>query len=726
MVSRLSTLPAPDSLSAAVLALPVATGLPEPERQLLELGQQWFREAFSDGLTPRAAQAWRVACMLTEIEAHPACPIAALLRAMPWERLRSSAMVRTLPEDIVAMLSDLDRGDRVLERLAGFGAVESERGSAAVQDEEAVRKLMLALAQDVRTVVVLLAERLDALRAAAAAPETVRRTLARQTMALHAPLANRIGVWQFKWELEDLSFRYLEPDTYRQIAGLLDERRADRERWIADVIAELRGELAGRGIRAEVQGRPKHIYSIWKKMKQKGLSFVQLMDVRAVRVIVDEIDECYSVLGVVHDKWQPIPGEFDDYIAHPKGNFYRSLHTAVLGPEQRTLEVQVRTARMHTDSELGVAAHWRYKEGTRADRRFDERIVWLRQMLEWGREVHPGGAAGPVDDTIYVFTPQGRVIDLPKGATPVDFAYHVHTDLGHRCRGARVDGAIVPLHYALESGQRVEITVARQGGPSRDWLNSDLGFLRSPRALAKVRHWFKEQNLEEDLIHGRQLLDKAIQRAGRGQPNIERVAHELGFTRTDDLLLALARNEVPHRSLEHALDPHALPEVATPDPSALRPARPAPPSKGSSAIHVLGVSNIVSTLAKCCRPVPPEPVVGFVTRNHGVTVHREDCASLAALAPSQRERLIPAAWGNTESDQFAVDIAVEARDRQGLLRDISDALTREKINVTAVNTLSRGDAAHMQFTIHIAHRDQLAQALKNLCAVSGVRTAYRR
>ena len=461
-------------------------------------------------------------------------------------------------------------------------------------------------------------------------------------------------------------------------------------------------------------------------MKQKGLSFAQLMDVRAVRVIVEDIDDCYGVLGIVHDRWQPVPDEFDDYIAQPKGNFYRSLHTAVLGPEGRPLEVQIRTAQMHRDSELGVAAHWRYKEGSRSDRRFDERIVWLRQMLEWGREVNPHGAHGPVDDTIYVFTPQGRVIDLPKGATPVDFAYHVHTDLGHRCRGAHVDGAIVPLNHVLESGQRVEITVARQGGPSRDWLNPELGFLRSPRAQAKVRHWFKQQNLEEDLAHGRQLLDKAIQRAGRGQPNLERVAHELGHATTDELLLALARSEVPHRALEHALDPHALPEPVTPEPAMTLPARPVEAVKGSGAIQVLGVSNILSTLAKCCHPVPPEPIVGFVTRAHGVTIHREDCASLSALAPQQRDRLIPAAWGNTEADQFAVDIAVEARDRQGLLRDISDALTREKINVTAVNTLTRGDDAHMQFTIHIAHRDQLAHALKNLGHVQGVRAAYRR
>jgi GTP pyrophosphokinase len=539
----------------------------------VEVCQRWFQEQFSIQLSSRAEHAWRVAFMLAEIGAHPACVAVALLRSVPWENLRPLAIVKTLPEDVAAMLSDLDKGDKVLARISGFESLGED--ASAKNNDEAVRKLMLTLAQDVRAVVVLLAERLDHLRQANQANSAeIKEPLARQTLVLHAPLANRIGVWQIKWELEDLSFRFLEPQTYKEIAGLLDERRSDRERWIEAVIAELRGELAGLGIQGEVQGRPKHIYSIWKKMKLKGLSFSQLMDVRAVRVVVDTIDDCYVVLGVVHDKWAPIPGEFDDYIAQPKGNFYRSLHTAVLGPEQKPLEVQIRTQEMHQESELGVAAHWRYKEGTKSDRRFDERVVWLRQMLDWSREVTGGEVSGPKDDTIYVFTPQGRVIDLPAGSTPVDFAYHVHTDLGHRCRGARVDGALVSLHHRLESGQRVEITVAKQGGPSRDWLNPELGFLHSHRALSKVRHWFNQQNLNESLALGRHLLDKAIQRAGKGQPNLERVAHELGFSSTDDLLLALSRNEVSSRQLELALDPAGLVAPALPDEDVFKTSKP--------------------------------------------------------------------------------------------------------------------------------------------------------
>jgi GTP pyrophosphokinase len=694
-----------------------------PEREFVQVCQTWFQDRFAQGFTARAEQAWRVGVILAEIDAHPACLAVALLRSVPWDDLRPLAMVKTLPEDLVAMLADLDKGDRVLSRLSDFA--QKEEASSLSKHDEAVRKLMLTLAQDVRAVVVLLAERLDALRQAVQFGPEIREPLARQTLVLHAPLANRIGVWQIKWELEDLSFRFIEPQTYKEIAGLLDERRLDRERWIQGVIADLTGELAGLGIQGEVQGRPKHIYSIWKKMKLKGLSFSQLMDVRAVRVVVDSIDDCYGVLGVVHDKWTPIPGEFDDYIAQPKGNFYRSLHTVVLGPEQKPLEIQIRTLEMHKESELGVAAHWRYKEGTKSDRRFDERVVWLRQMLDWSREVTGGEVSGPRDDTIYVFTPQGRVIDLPAGSTPVDFAYHVHTDLGHRCRGARVDGAMVPLHHRLESGQRVEITVAKQGGPSRDWLNPELGFLHSHRALTKVRHWFNQQNLSESLALGRHLLDKAIQRAGKGQPNLERVAHELGFSSTDDLLLALSRNEVSSRQLELALDPAGLVSPALPDEDVLKTSKPQATSR-HDAVQVLGVSNIATTLAKCCHPVPPEPVVGFVTRGHGVTIHREDCPSLSALGPGQRERLIPAAWGESQTDRYAVDIAVEAQDRQGLLRDISDALTREKINVTAVNTLTRGHLAHMQFTISITHRDQLTQALKSVGAVNGVEATFRR
>lgn len=682
--------------------------------------QAWFAERFEGAMTPRAEKAGRVSQMASEVGAHPACSAVALLRALPWDILKNDPLVALLSEDILLMVKDLDRSDAVLEKLA---LTARQTGSQKTQDES-LRKLMLTLAQDVRAVVVLLTERLDDLRSAANQEEEARRRLAEQTLTLHAPLANRIGVWQLKWELEDLAFRYLNPDTYKSIAKLLDERRTDREHWIEGVIEAIRSALKGLGIEGVVQGRPKHIYSIWRKMQQKGLSFQELMDVRAVRVIVQDVAECYRVLASVHDHWRAIEGEFDDYIAQPKGNFYRSLHTAVMGPQDKPLEVQIRTEQMHRESELGVAAHWRYKEGSKSDRRFDDRVVWLRQMLAWGREIQGAAPDSPTDEPIYVFTPQGRVIDLPMGATPIDFAYHLHTDLGHRCRGARVDGIIVPLTHRLESGQWVEITVAKQGGPSLDWLNPELGYLHSPRAMAKVRHWFKQQNQEEDLAHGRQILDRAIQRAHRGHPNAEQVAKALGFDSTNELLFALARGDVSLRQLDQVLHPRD--EENNPEPTIEITAPRRIKEGGAGAIQVLGLTNIATTLAKCCRPVPPESIVGFVTRGHGVTIHREDCLSVQGLTHPQKERLIPAAWGESPKDQFAVDIAVEARDRHGLLRDISDALTREKVNVTAVNTLTRGDTAHMQFTLAIQHRDQLTAALRGLMAVDGVERAYRR
>jgi GTP pyrophosphokinase len=430
------------------------------------------------------------------------------------------------------------------------------------------------------------------------------------------------------------------------------------------------------------------------------------------------------VLGVVHDLWVPVEGEFDDYIASPKANEYRSLHTAVIGPEGRTLEVQIRTEEMHQHSEHGVAAHWRYKEGSRADRKFDAKIAWLRQMLAWRNELfgaEGGGKAARVfDDTIYVLTPQGRVVDLPAGATPIDFAYHVHTDLGHRCRGAKVDGQMVPLNYRLQNAQRVEITAAKHGGPSRDWLSPQLGFLASPRALAKVRQWFRHEDYEKDVASGRSALDKELQRLGSTGESHERLAAAAGFARLDDLYAALGRGEVTSRQIEIAVRGEA--------PAAPVHAPMVAPStdKTSSGVLVLGVNNMATLIAKCCKPVPPDPIVGFVTRARGITVHRHDCPNITGLETSQRERLMPADWGkNAEEAPFAADLEVVAVDRQGLLRDISEAISRERINVTAVNTLSRGVHAFMRFTLQVGSADAISRVLRQVKDVPGVDTARR-
>jgi len=614
----------------------------------------------------------------------------------------------------------------LLKGLARAGRIESLNASGT--DLEQLRKMLLAIAEDVRVVLIKLAERVVYLRSLTKADEALRRAAATQTLQLFAPLANRLGVSDLKWELEDFAFRYTEPDLYKRIAHLLDEKRSEREAYIQRVIELLQKELRAIGIPATIQGRPKHIYSIWRKMRGKNVTFEGLYDIRAVRVIVRNVRECYTVLGVVHDLWTPIEGEFDDYIANPKANRYQSLHTAVIGPEGKTLEVQVRTDEMHQHSEHGVAAHWRYKEGRRADKAFDAKIAWLRQVLAWknevlGDEVADKAKRGLFEDTIYVLTPQGRVVDLPAGATPIDFAYHVHTDLGHRCRGAKVDGQMVPLNYKLANAQRVEIMAAKQGGPSRDWLAKDSGYLASPRAMAKVRAWFRAEDFGKDVASGRAALDKELHRIGAVSESHEKVAAACGYPKLEEFLAALGRGEVSSRQIEIAVRGEAPSQA---QPAAPLPLAPAAPQKASSGVLVLGVNNIATMIAKCCKPVPPDPIVGFVTRARGVMVHRQDCENVTHLEPAQRERLMPAEWGKTnEEAPFSADLEVVAVDRQGLLRDVTEAIARERINVTAVNTLSRGAHAFMRFTVQVSSADAIARVLRQVKDVPGVDTARR-
>jgi GTP pyrophosphokinase len=655
-----------------------------------------------------------VARLLLLQGADPETIAAALIsQAIPEREIDLEAIQSAFGAELAALLKGLARAGRI-DTLNAPGA-----------DVEQLRKMLLAIAEDVRVVLIKLAERVAYLRSLTKADEALQRAAGRETLELFAPLANRLGVAEMKWELEDFSFRFTEPDLYKKIAGLLDEKRNDREAFIQRVIARLHAELAALGIPATIQGRPKHIYSIWRKMRGKAVAFDKLYDIRAVRVIVSNIRECYTVLGVVHDLWTPVEGEFDDYVASPKSNGYKSLHTAVVGPEGRTLEVQVRTEEMHQHSEHGVAAHWRYKEGTRSDRKFDGKIAWLRQVLAFRNELFAGEegdrATRLFDDTIYVLTPQGRVVDLPAGATPIDFAYHVHTDLGHRCRGAKVDGQMVPLNYKLANAQRVEIMSAKQGGPSRDWLSPQLAFLASPRALAKVRQWFRHEDFEKDAAEGRGVLEKELQRLGATGESHEKIAHALGFAKPEDFFAALGRGEVTSRQVEIAVRGEAPVAPAPPAPLA-----PASAQKTSSGVLVLGVNNMATLIAKCCKPVPPDPIAGFVTRARGITVHRLDCPNITGLAEDQRERLLAADWGKTgEEAPFAADLEVVAVDRQGLLRDISEAISRERINVTAVNTLSRGSHAFMRFTLQVASAEAIMRVLRQVKDVPGVDTARR-
>jgi GTP pyrophosphokinase len=665
------------------------------------------------------------------LKLDPASIRGALLAVLPAAKAFDAADVASrFGDDVSGLVAGVARMDSI--RARRVGATQEER---AAQSEN-LRKMLLAMVEDIRVVILKLAERLAALRWLMSGDESLRRESAREVLDLYAPLANRLGVWQLKWELEDLSLRAIEPETYKQIAKLIDERRLDRQRYIEDVIETLKRELASSRVAADVTGRPKHIFSIWTKMRRKQSGIETLYDIRAVRILVDDVKACYTALGIVHHLWTPLPGEFDDYIAKPKANDYRSLHTAVIGPEGKPLEVQIRTREMHQHSEYGVAAHWRYKEGAsdRHDPAFEDRIAWLRQVLDWKDAIADTSEwlaafkQSLFTDTIYVLTPQGKVVDLPAGATPVDFAYAVHTNLGHRCRGAKVDGHMVPLNTPLANGQRVEVLTVREGGPSRDWLNPELGYVTSNRARAKVRQWFKAQALDETVAHGRAAVERELARAGVSSLNLDLLAAKAGYAKPDELFAAYARDEINLRQLQTAIKAVAAPApegkaTGVEEAVVTRASRAA---GAGSGILVVGVDRLMTGLARCCKPAPPDPIAGFVTRGKGITIHRASCANLARIRAREPERMIEADWGSRRDEVFPVDIIVESGDRPGLLRDISEVFSREKINVTAVNTLTKQHLARMGFTIEVAGVEQLKRALALVREVPGVLGAARR
>jgi len=618
-------------------------------RRACELGEPLYDGQLELTGAPLLQHALGAAAILVGMHMDHETIAATILHAVP-EYLDDWA--ERLEKDFGTQVKMLVEGISRMEQIQQFSEIPSQnkkKNDEAVQQIESLRKMLLAMVQDIRVVLIKLAERTQTLRCLSGASEDQQKQIAQETRSLFAPLANRLGVWQLKWELEDLSVRYLEPELYKKIARLLDERRADREQYIADVLAQLKQVLGQAGVKAEVTGRPKHIYSIINKMKRKQVDFSELYDVRAVRILVDDIKGCYTALGLVHDLWPPIDGEFDDYIAHPKSNNYRSLHTAVIGPRGLALEVQIRTHEMHQHSELGVAAHWRYKEGGKTDTRFDEKIAWLRQILEWKEDLAGKGDLQEqfrnelFHDQVYVLTPQGKVIGLPKGATPVDFAYTLHTDLGHRTRGAKVDGSIVPLNYKLQNGQRVEILTIKQGAPSRDWINPSLGFLQSASARAKVRAWFRNQNHDENVAQGRTQLDRELNRLGITTINQEKLAQRLRFNKLEDLLAAIGRNEItPHRiavAIQEEL-PTKVIEIAKP-----KVFRPATQGTAKADITVGGVNNLMTRIAKCCNPVFGDEIVGYITRDRGITIHRENCAFMLRLTESRRDRKLSVQWG---------------------------------------------------------------------------------
>jgi len=634
-----------------------------------------------------------------------------------------------------------------IQRAAREAKVHADQRA---EQTERVRKMLLAFSHDLRVVLLRLASRLQTLRHYAATRQECPPALARESMQVFAPLANRLGIWQIKWEMEDLSFRFLEPEHYKTVAGLLDQKRIEREQSVETIRQQLSADLERSGLRAEVQGRPKHLYSIWKKMRGKSLDIDQVFDVRALRVIVADVPQCYAALSRVHALWRAVAGEFDDYIARPKINGYQSLHTVVQDHHGRAVEVQIRTRDMHEHAEHGVAAHWAYKEagakgyaGVSATGDFDAQVAEarkavLRQLLAWERDFAEGGddaasqgTQAVFDDRIYVFTPQAAVIELPAGATPIDFAYAVHTNLGHRCRGAKVDGAMVPLNTPLRSGQTVEVSSSKEGGPSLDWLNPELSYLQSPRSRAKVRAWFNALAQQQTIARGREAVEKLLQREGKTAMKLDDLATQLGFRNADALFEVVGKDEFSLRTIELLLRPQ---EPAAPADDLIHLRRPR--SSGDTpkgGVLVVGVESLLTSLARCCRPAPPDSIGGYVTRGRGVAIHRTTCTNFRQMASRVPERVIAVAWGAPRGDKpalYPVDVLVEAADRQGLLRDISEVFSKEKMNVTGVNTQSvrevRGDTAWMTFTVEVSDSARVTQVLASVARVSGVRGARRK
>ena len=662
------------------------------------------------------------------------------------------------PEDVVAKAfgasyAGLVAHTRKLVQIQRAAREAQVGADQRAQQTERVRKMLLAFSRDLRVVLLRLASRLQTLRWFAASKTPCPTALAQESQQVFAPLASRLGIWQIKWEMEDLAFRFLQPDAYKRLATLLAEKRVQREDGVEHTRAQLQQLLADASLLAEVQGRPKHLYSIWKKMHGKSLALDRVFDMRALRVVVADLPACYAALSAVHERWRPVHGEYDDYIARPKANGYQSLHTVVLGDDGRAVEVQIRTAAMHEHAEHGVAAHWAYKEagskgyaGVVAAGEFEERVAEarkavLRQLLAWERDFsgQGGGVAGAADgaalhpqgpsfeDRIYVFTPQATVIELAAGATPVDFAYALHTDLGHRCRGARVDGAMVPLNTALANGQTVEVSAAKEGGPSLDWLNADLGYIKSQRSRAKVRAWFNAQAMTATIARGRELVEKLLQREGRTAIKLDDLAAQLGFKGADALFEMVGKDEFSLRNIE----------------TVLRPAAPADdPDNGivlkrtratEGGVLVVGVESLLTQLARCCRPAPPDAIGGYVTRGKGVAIHRSHCSNFRHTAKLAPERVIAVAWGAAPAGKdaaYPVDVLVEATDRPGLLRDISEVFAKDRMNVTGVHTQSvrgpGGSTAYMTFTVEVADAHRLATALRQVAQVPGIRHARRR
>lgn len=717
--------------------------LRDPERlvQACELAETLELEA------PRTHRVWlspgssfrmglEMADILGELKLDQATLEAAVLyRAVREGLLSLEAASKRFGDEVASLI------DGVLQMAAISYPLAPDHGMGQHNQQENLRKMLVNMVSDVRVALIKIAERTCALRQVKDAPLEKCLQVAREVADIYAPLAHRLGVGQLKWELEDLSFRYLHEDEYKAIAKLLAEKRLDRDRYIHDVVETIKGLMEAQHIhRYDVDGRAKHIYSIWRKMKRKRIDFSQVHDVRAVRILVPEVTDCYTVLGIIHSRWHHVPNEFDDYIANPKKNGYQSLHTAVMGPENKVLEIQIRTFAMHDEAELGVCAHWRYKghDTNAKSRSYEEKIAWLRQVLEWQDEVggfgdlREGLSSDVAPDRIYVFTPDGHVIDLPRIATPIDFAYRVHTEIGHRCRGAKINGRIVPLTYKLKTGQQIEILTATKGGPSRDWLNPSLGYVRTSRARAKIQAWFKHQARDQNLDEGRALFEREMRRLDVEDLDLPRLAKAVNYLNAEDMYAALGAGDLRIGQVLHQAqqlfgendDQERLDRLLA------KPKRQS--SKATkSDITVLGVGNLKTSMANCCRPVPGEPIIGFITQGRGVTVHRQGCSNILQLRLDEPQRIIEVEWGERAQTRYPVTIEIQAWDRSGLLRDVTGLLGNEKVNVLAVNTLTDTDEgiARLRITLEVDGLESLGrlfsriQQLPNVTEVRRLRNA---
>ena len=699
-------------------------------RQALELAEQSYSKTATTPIgEPILSNLLGTAQMVADMDLLSEAVAATILLEIPetlpnWQEIVTEKCGKTVVNII--------HGLHEVQKLTRFASIDNlDTPEERAEQAETMRKMLLAMVSDIRVVLIQLALRTRTMQFMSTLPDSPeKRDIAKETLDIFAPLANRLGVWQLKWQLEDLGFRHQNPTEYKRIAKLLDEKRTERLEYINDFLNTLRHELDKYGIHYDVAGRPKHIYSIYKKMVKKKLDFDGLYDIRAVRILVDTIPECYTTLGLVHSLWQPIPGEFDDYIANPKSNGYKSLHTVIVGPEDKGVEVQIRTFEMHQFNEFGVAAHWRYKEGGDGDSAYEQKIAWLRQLLDWRENMSESGREDLANafqtelfnDTIYVLTPHGKVFSLPSGSTPIDFAYALHSNLGDRCRGAKVDGQIVPLSTPLENGQRVEIIAAKEGYPSVNWLYE--GWVKSHRAISKIRAYIRQQNAESIRENGKTQFEKVLVKISP-KPNLHDLCEKMGFSKLEDLYTAIGQGEVTPRAVQKACG--ALKE---PPPQPVNEASIIKQSKikghSQGGILIDGEEGLYTTLAKCCKPAPPDDIIGFVTRERGISVHRRNCPSFKHLAKQSPDKVLPASWAGAQEGQvFAVDIEIRAQDRGGLLRDVSDALARHKLNVTAVQTQSRDLEASMRFTLEVKQVNELPRVLVSLGEVKGVLSVTR-